>query len=81
MSEWIDMQEGCNNCGKPLEARPSTIRGSFVIQGYEPMEWRHTDGTVQCVILRSPKPYTEANQYKEYCSLRDAQQHGACDGN
>jgi len=58
MSEWLDLDVFCDNCSKRLSGRWGKPRGGFILEGAYPMEFRHTDGTTECVIHRKPKPYS-----------------------
>lgn len=68
MSEWINIEANCTNCGKPLAVKRAERRLPFTIDGFEPLDARHADGTTECVIRRKPEFYDicHANRlYKE----------------
>ena len=57
MSDFYRLGLSCNNCGKPLEARLTPETGICTIEGLRSLEYRHADGTTECVIVKSPRPY------------------------
>ena len=69
--EWLAIGLTCTNCGKPLAARAGERDGSIVISGLEPIEYRHEDGTTECVIKYSPAAYDD---WKGNRALREAEQ-------
>jgi hypothetical protein len=59
MAEFYDIGMSCRNCGKPLQARERPNRKGYSIKGLRDLEYVHTDGTTECVIVRTPYAFDE----------------------
>ncbi len=57
MDDFYPLGINCVNCGKPLKARASKVRSSISIRGLRDLDYRHEDGTIQCIIRKSPQPF------------------------
>lgn len=65
MSEWRSMKRPCMHCGGALEAKP--LYSSFMIAGFEPMEYRHkASGKKECWLRREAEPYDPAKARDEW---------------
>ena len=53
---WTPIDVHCEHCGKPLEACPADSHYGFVIGPGPLLEYRHQDGTTQCVVRCTPRP-------------------------
>ena len=57
MAEFYPLGMTCANCGKMLEARHVPSSGGISIKGLRKLEYRHDDGTEECVIIKSPRAW------------------------
>jgi hypothetical protein len=57
MGEFYPLGQTCTNCGKMLEARSVVSSGAVSIKGLLNLEYRHTDGTTECVIVKTPRAW------------------------
>jgi len=59
MTTWRRIPSSCVHCSQPLEARPSKPSQSMVLEGCEPMEYRHVGGAAECYVRHTARPYTD----------------------
>ena len=59
---YLDTDTLCAECLQPLMCRPKQTPMSFVIQGMEPMEYRHKHEG----LCKTPKPYSGWNQREKW---------------
>lgn len=57
MADFYPLGQTCTNCGKMLEARAVASSGAVSIKGLLNLEYRHTDGTTECVIVKEPRAW------------------------
>jgi hypothetical protein len=55
--EWLNIGMNCQECGKPLIAKRSKVYSSISIKGLIDLDYKHEDGTQECVIIRTPRPW------------------------
>ncbi len=65
--EWRKIDSLCIHCAIPLEARPDWGAQSIIIQGCEPMEYRHTEPHG----CEEPKVYSGWNKYSEWIKEKE----------
>lgn len=53
MSDFYPLGQSCIHCGKMLEACEKPTSGVSIV-GLRNLEYRHTDGTTECVIIKRP---------------------------
>ncbi len=58
MSEFYPLGMSCTKCGKQLEAR-YVPTSAVQVAGLLSLEYRHTDGTTECVVRHEPRPCDE----------------------
>lgn len=56
MADFYPLGQTCVNCGKMLEAR-EVPTGSVSIKGLRNLEFRHDDGTTECLIVKTPRSW------------------------
>ena len=79
MSEFYPLGQSCANCSKMLEARYVPVSGGVSIKGLLSLEYRHDDGTTECLIIKSPAPWDgwSATQSFEKARKRAWAEHDA----
>lgn len=70
MIEYIWARLGkCTHCGRDIEGRPAYEPGAFIIEGLEPMEYRHIDdmkNTCSYVIRNKCEPHNNWGKRSEW---------------
>ena len=76
MTNWIEIDYHCQNCGKQLSVRRTQPQPRWVISGFEPLDYRHADGTTECVIKMEPIGYDACAANRRYKDALSAAEKG-----
>lgn len=62
---YINKGDFCDNCGSTIECDIGAPSGTIVLEGCEPMVWRHVDRDKSSACIMA-KPYDDWNHRSQY---------------